>query len=393
MFLSKTTFWVCALLQLDIRSFFMSIDKTILFRLLEKKIMSEYEKQSNQNAAYALLYLIWVTIFHDCTKNYVFKGNPESLKHIPPHKSLFKIPPNKGLPIGNLTSQFFANVYLNELDQFVKHQLKCRYYMRYVDDFILVSHDKNQLMEWKAAIEIYIAKHLELTLKESYTLRRVSEGANFLGYIVRPNYILVRNRVVNNFKNRMQALHDEICHQTTYNEKPVLKILNNGEKIFELQQVVSSYLGHFKHANSYDLRKKLFRRHSWIEHVFLIDNNKLSIDNRLCYKGVFRSFRGQVAFFQSRFPNCISMIQVGRYFEVFNFQAIWMHRAFRLKLRENVRKTQFMVGFPMRWKDTFIEKVVATGTGVIIILETGHGPFLRQREITEIYIPSGENHA
>jgi hypothetical protein len=70
-----------------------------------------------------------------------------------------------------------------------------------------------------------------------------------------------------------------------------------------------------------------------------------------------------------------------------------MHRAFRLKLRENVRKTQFMVGFPMRWKDTFIEKVVATGTGVIIILETGHGPFLRQREITEIYIPSGENHA
>jgi len=128
-------------------------------------------------------------------KKFCVKGNPDVLEHVPPHKSLFKIPKNKGLPIGNLTSQFFANVYLNELDQFVKHQLKCRYYLRYVDDFVLVSHEKDQLVAWKSAIEDYVDAHLRLSLKNSLILRRISEGVDFFGYIVRPNYILVRNRV------------------------------------------------------------------------------------------------------------------------------------------------------------------------------------------------------
>ena len=84
-------------------------------------------------------------MFHDCTHEPVLKGDQRLLDRLPAHKTLFRAPPGKGLPIGNLNSQFFANVYLNALDQFVKHELKCRWYLRYCDDFVLVAESAAQL--------------------------------------------------------------------------------------------------------------------------------------------------------------------------------------------------------------------------------------------------------
>jgi len=95
----------------------MSIDKQILFDIFRRS-----------NPPEEISGLIHKIIFHDCTENYFFRGDRGMLKNIPPHKSLFKVDKGKGLPIGNLTSQFFANVYLDVLDQFVKHTLKCKYY-------------------------------------------------------------------------------------------------------------------------------------------------------------------------------------------------------------------------------------------------------------------------
>jgi hypothetical protein len=112
-------------MQLDIKNYFMSIEKEILFDLIAAKEKDE-----------KVLYIASKLIFHDCSKDYVLKGDRDYLKKIAPQKSLFYTGGKKGLPIGNLTSQFFANVYLNELDQFVKHRLKCRYYLRYCDDFV-----------------------------------------------------------------------------------------------------------------------------------------------------------------------------------------------------------------------------------------------------------------
>ena len=372
-------------LQLDIRSFFMSIDKPILFKLLEKKLLSVYQKEDNLQEAWALLYLIRRTLFHNCTQNYIFKGNPEVLKHIPPHKSLFKIPPDKGLPIGNLTSQFFANVYLNELDQYVKHQLKCKFYLRYVDDFVLLSHDRQKLLNWKQSIENFTKDYLAISLKKDYKLCRVSDGADFLGYIVRPDYLLVRNRVVNNCKLKLNELKKEICEVIIHNGFSYLKILLINDLIKQLQQSLSSYLGHFSHANSYNLCKSLFRQHYWLEYFFIFDEKNTNIVDRLKCKNVFRTFRGQMEFFKSRFPNCISLFQVGRYYEIYNEQALWMHRWARLKMRENVRKTKNMVGFPRRWKDHFVQKIMSIGVGVIIIKEDGAGPFIKERSIHEIY--------
>ena len=86
----------------------------------------------------------WLTkplVYHDCTEDFIFKGNNNELRRIPEHKSLLIVPSNKGLPIGNLNSQFFANVYLNALDQFVKHKLRCKYYLCYCDDFVLLAYN------------------------------------------------------------------------------------------------------------------------------------------------------------------------------------------------------------------------------------------------------------
>jgi len=110
---------------------------------------------------------------------------------LPPHKSLFSCGPNKGLPIGNLNSQFFANVYLNSLDQFVKHTLKCRWYLRYCDDFVLLANDPAQLREWRARIADFLRERLLLELNPARErLRLVSDGVDFLGYIVRRDYLL-----------------------------------------------------------------------------------------------------------------------------------------------------------------------------------------------------------
>ncbi len=221
-------------MKLDIKSFFVSIDRKILYNLIKKEIKDEN-----------ILWLIKVIIFYECTKNFVFKGNEKLKKLIPYQKSLFQNEGSgKGLPIGNLTSQFFANIYLNQIDQFIKHNLKCRYYIRYVDDFVLLDRNKNQLVKWKTAIDNFLKKELNIVLnpkKQSISL--ITNGINFLGYIIRPNYILVRKRVVNNFKRKLFEAERKIKNR---------EFLDWGL----LQATFNSYFAHFNHANSYGLKEK-----------------------------------------------------------------------------------------------------------------------------------------
>ena len=109
---------------------------------------------------------------------------PADFERLPPHKTLFKTQPGCGLPIGNLTSQFFANVYLDPLDQFVKHQLKARYYLRYCDDLVLLSADQAQLADWERQIEAFLAERLRLQLNERRQLHPVADGIDFLGHVL-----------------------------------------------------------------------------------------------------------------------------------------------------------------------------------------------------------------
>jgi len=152
-------------------------------------------------------------------------------------KRSLRFPRGKGLPIGNLTSQFFANVYLNELDQFVKHCLKARYYVRYVDDFIILSRDRAQLDLFRQKIDRFLQERLNLKLHpKKYKIAEVKAGIDFVGYFIRPDYVLVRRRVVGDFLFRLaKDLHEPSGNWA---------------------QIKASYFAHFIWANARGLTRK-----------------------------------------------------------------------------------------------------------------------------------------
>jgi hypothetical protein len=109
------------------------------------------------------------------------------------------------MPLGNLTSQFFANVYLNELDYFVKHKLKAKYYIRYVDDFVILHQDKEQLEKWKVLIDEFLRCRLKLELHpQKSKLLLLSQGVDFVGFRIFPRYILLRKRNLRNMEKKIE---------------------------------------------------------------------------------------------------------------------------------------------------------------------------------------------
>lgn len=246
--------------QFDIRSFFASIDKEILKKIIIRYIMRNFpiKKQAD------LIWLTQIIINHNPTKNFYFKGDQALLKQIPPHKTLFNAGKDKGLPIGNLTSQFFANVYLNELDQFIKRELKIKHYVRYVDDFVILSNDLDKIKSWRDQIDTFLQKRLKLTLhpnKDKYN--SVYSGIDFIGYIVKPKYALARKRVVQNLKTKLHYFNKGKL-LVSQNQKQMALPLSTPPTEKELKKMlamVNSYYGHFKHANCFNLRRDLYENH------------------------------------------------------------------------------------------------------------------------------------
>lgn len=234
-------------LKADISGFFMHINKEILRDLVFQKIstISFSEKIKSE-----LKWLAEMIIFHDPTKNYIIKGDLELLKLVPRQKSLFGVSEGVGLPIGNLTSQFFANVYLNELDQFVKRKLRCEFYGRYVDDFYIIHKDKEKLKELRDKINKFLKEKLflELNLKKCH-IRPLAYGIDFVGYFVKPWRIYARRRIVKKFKNKLW----------------IFEKYKNSIKEADIRNSIDSYFGHFIHANSYNLISALKQKHSWIK--------------------------------------------------------------------------------------------------------------------------------
>ena len=152
----------CYILKLDIKGYFMSINRKILFQKVKANLLSKYRKLDFD--VELLLNLIERTIFNDPTKNCTVKGKRADWQDLPKDKSLFTSRKNCGLPIGNLTSQLFGNVYLNDFDHFVKRDLKIKYYGRYVDDFILIHNDRKYLKSLIKNIREYLQKELKLVL-------------------------------------------------------------------------------------------------------------------------------------------------------------------------------------------------------------------------------------
>lgn len=218
-------------LKADLSNFFVSIDKKILYSLLEKYIKEEW-----------LLKLLHKIIWHNPKTNVFVKSEEKYFDLLPKHKSLWHTPNCKGLPIGNLTSQFFSNVYLDVLDKFVKNNLRCKYYCRYVDDFIILHYSPKMLNKYMNEIAKYIKKSLELELSsKKCSINSVIKGIDFVGYTIKPHRMYLRRRTLNR----------AFC---------TIKIWKNNtnrflEKVlFDFRSTMNSYLGMMIHLNMYKLR-------------------------------------------------------------------------------------------------------------------------------------------
>lgn len=162
-------------LKLDLANFFVSIDKNILAGLLIKHIAEPWWQQ-------LALQILW----HDPRQNFTLQSSPAAVERVPAHKRLTNHPEYIGLPIGNLSSQFFANVYLNELDQFAKHQIGARYYVRYVDDFILLHESPQWLNDAKTQIEGFLPTLAARINPKKTILQPVARGVDFVGQVIKP---------------------------------------------------------------------------------------------------------------------------------------------------------------------------------------------------------------
>jgi len=211
----------------DIRQYFPSIDHKKLLEIINKKIICP-------NTMWLIRQIIYS----------------------PGHSEY-----SKGLPIGNLTSQLFANIYLNELDYFVKHQLRIKFYVRYMDDFVILSKDKIQLHEIKREIECFLKEELDLELNQKTDIFPASQGIDFLGYRIWQKYRLLRKASVKKMKRKLKAFQQKYAMGQVDIEK--------------IRQSLMSWLGHVSHCNSYNLRKKLFQ-----QFVLVKDTNTTYAKNR-----------------------------------------------------------------------------------------------------------------
>lgn len=250
-------------LQMDVKNYFGSIDKALLLNLLRRATSRS-----------DVLWLAERIINSDCKRNCVFKGNRGLFALLPPHKTLFNAPAGRGLPIGNLTSQFFANVYLNEMDQFIKRGLKVKHYVRYVDDFILLSESAEELAAWRGQITDFLRRNLQLDVHpQKQRIAPVSDGMDFLGYIVRPGYMLARRRVVNNFKRELKRVEAASLSPLRKSVAAGSPAAAGPAQVLEFSQtakinnVTNSYLAHLKHSCSHRLVNALIAKHRLISEM------------------------------------------------------------------------------------------------------------------------------
>jgi len=240
----------CWILKMDIKGYFMSMDRNILYQKIKKTIneANHLEAKANLNID-LILFLIRKVVFHDPTKNCVTRGTKDDWVGLPKSKSLFFAGKDKGFPIGNLTSQLFGNIYLNDLDCFVKYKLGFKYYGRYVDDFFIIHSDKEYLKTSISVLREYLKMRLFLELHPNKIyFQHFSKGVKFLGAVIKPHRIYIQNRIKGNFYKKIRDWN------AVFEEKKYNLTKNDTEKFLAS---INSYLGLMKHYKTYKLRKKM----------------------------------------------------------------------------------------------------------------------------------------
>lgn len=186
-------------LKCDLANFFVSINKHILMDLFARKVWEP-----------RWLWMTQTVLFHDPRENFAVRGRESDLARVPAHKRLTNQPPHLGLPIGNLPSQFGANVLLNVLDQHAKHQLGARYYIRYVDDFLFLHESADWLRAVLSDVEVFLPARLGVRLNPKKTiLQPIDRGVDFVGQVIKPWHRYTRHRTINAAAQRIASINDD----------------------------------------------------------------------------------------------------------------------------------------------------------------------------------------
>lgn len=204
--------WV---IKLDVKKFFYSIDRELLKQILRKKIKDEKTLR--------LLDLI-------------IDSSPEG---------------ETGLPLGNVTSQDFANIYLNELDQYAKRYLGIKWYVRYMDDVIIVVPTLAQAREILSNMQWFLNEKLHLETNDKTKVFPINQGANAYGCKIWTTHMQVREQSKRAMKRRIKAMDK--------------KLKASEMEMADVQQAVNAWLGHARHSNSYNLAKKIFKEYRYIQ--------------------------------------------------------------------------------------------------------------------------------
>ena len=225
----------------DIKSFFMSLNKDKLFEAAAKLVRDTDEDSEFTKS------LVNQIIKDDPTSKCILKQPRKLWKALlPKDKSLFTVSSDYGLPIGNLTSQIFANYYLMEFDKYVRDELGFKYFGRYVDDFYVLSDDKEKLKE---LIKILRTKLSELGLQlhpNKIYIQPVKKGVQFVGYVYKFNRIYIAKHTIGKFKECLRKINDCLADNVPDTDDLTYTV-----------QSINSYFGFLKHCKTYNIRKKL----------------------------------------------------------------------------------------------------------------------------------------
>lgn len=240
----------CYVLKLDIRGYFMHINRQTLFDIATKSLlaMSKHKVTKGKAKTWAdvidLDFVLWLTreiVLLDPKINCELVGSWDNWLGLDRSKSLFFTNDGCGLPIGNLTSQLFSNVYLNVFDQYVKRELHCKHYGRYVDDAYIVSCDKDWMMSLLPRIRHFLKVKLGLDLHMGKLhVCNVANGVEFLGAFVKPYRTYVSRQAMRRVQRHLLTLD--------YSDRE------------HVWRTVNSYLGMMRHYASWHLRRRLFHR-------------------------------------------------------------------------------------------------------------------------------------
>ncbi|MDD6104128.1 MAG: RNA-directed DNA polymerase [Bacteroidales bacterium] len=279
--------------KFDLKAFFMSIDKNILQSMISDLIDSKYIGEDKED-----LHYVCTKIIMHCPQKYCVKrGNERLWDDLDPRKSLFNAPDTIGMPIGNLTSQLFANYYMSFFDEWILHKLK-EYggeYIRFVDDFSIVvpttdEFDGKEIIKQirKEAI-LWLKEHLHLTLHaDKVYIQDVKKGVAFVGSVLKPNRLYISNRSVASMKYKLKQF-DEFCFDLACSGHEPTKMQS---KLLEHDVCsLNSYLGGMVHDNSYAIRSSELLNKKWFWKYCYVSGHFQCIKLKNKYKLKYRVLR------------------------------------------------------------------------------------------------------